>query len=247
MLPLNPAAEADLRSRAHSAYTRAYALALNAALGDPLASPLAAPGDGTCDCPTCRILLAMPCLISDPNEGCGTPCFDEPDKFCLYCSGGDENQPQKIGGPYEDSGEWLQAFEDEMEDCQSQCGGIPAQEVDECGLKMSALDAPENSPFPFDCCDGCIGQHYIYYVTCNLVCERLCDGQPTCEYQFSARAHFCVYRTIEIWDCWNCCDTCQWEGCGCATQGGTVIAPGVCKKASAQALYIDYVCNCPDS
>jgi hypothetical protein len=178
---------AEIRARAQSAYKEAYTRAYRAylgaspAAGDPTATPRASPGDGTCDCPSCRFLVSALCLLPEANEGCATPCFDDPTKFCLYCAGGDGG-PQKIGGPFSDAPEWLDALKKEMEDCKLQCGQNPSEEAGECGFlkqEVTRITHPKccfRLSYPF----WCNGNNTRVEYGCRVVCYQTCGPNQEC-------------------------------------------------------------------
>jgi len=206
-------------------------------------------GGSGCQFSSCRFLYSLACT----HIPCATPCYDDPNKFCLYCVGSDGSLTEI--GRYSSAEAWLAALEAQVAACD--CGNN--QSGGECGRLTSETkkvgEAPEYPPAI--CCYlapeiPCYANPYRFIHRCYLECPPPdCEGEKTCVMQSSSAGGFiCRQYGYVLYECAPCCSaligTCTGLDCPaeCPT-GFSKDYPSMCIKYEWDELkVIPYECKC---
>jgi len=204
-------------------------------------------GGSGCQCSSCRFLYSQPCT----HIPCVTPCFDDPDMFCLYCLGSDGSITEI--GRYSTVEAWQAALEAQVAACGCGSGG---QNVDDCGTIYWYFTGYSVTVWALCCCDlyngepCCYQETTGYEISCNLVCgTRECPAGKNCYIIPQTGAHSCdTYMFFPFVNCEPCCKRkdmfCPREtGCpsGFYNDGNCHCTNG---SEYIGGRTINYVCNC---
>jgi hypothetical protein len=174
-------------------------------------------------------------MLPEPNEGCATRCFDDPEYFCLYCinSDGEMNSVGKYAG----AEAWWIALQGEMASCGCGVPGVPSGEA--CGTIYTYIQGIYWWNLFWPCCEGnpsCSAPLTRIRVECDVKYDVGCPEGESCGNGNEWRNYNCVQGYLYVVNCTPCCGTCTAPDCGAQVCGGyssclySEVAPGTIYK-----------------